>query len=40
MLPDLYNKKGSANYKGGLLKFSMRIYDRSQQGSNGKFNFI
>jgi len=31
MLPDLYNKAGSANYKGGLLKFSMRIYDNKSQ---------
>lgn len=33
MLPDIYNKSKSVLYKGGLLKFSMRIYDNSK----GKF---
>lgn len=29
LLPDIYNKSSSVLYKGGLLKFSMRIYDNS-----------
>lgn len=27
MLPDIYNKSDSVIFKGGLLKFSLRIYD-------------
>lgn len=29
MLPDVYNKFNSAIYKGGLCKFSLRIYDNN-----------
>jgi len=37
MLPDVYNKSNSNIFKGGLLKFSMRIYDNSVSKNYFKF---
>jgi hypothetical protein len=31
LIPDVYNKYDSSNYKGGLLKYSLRIYDRPKK---------